>query len=181
MENPNLFVITGGPGAGKTTLLRELERRGLVCAPEVAREIIQEQMRGGGNALPWKDRELFTRLMLDRSIDSFCKHTPTAITTFSDRGIPDSLSYAHLIGLADKEFLQKACDEYRYASRVFIAPPWEEIYQTDSERKQDFDEAVRTWQQISQTYQECGYTLIELPKTKPELRAEFILEQLKLK
>ena len=42
MENPNLYVITGGPGSGKTTVLAELERQGFRCAPEVARQIIQE-------------------------------------------------------------------------------------------------------------------------------------------
>lgn len=76
--------------------------------------------------------------MLDRSIDSFRQYTPATTLTFSDRGIPDSLSYAHLIDLPSKEFLQEACDQYRYAAPVFIAPPWEEIYETDSERKQDF-------------------------------------------
>src|SRR5690349_13094166 len=102
-ENPNLFVITGGPGAGKTTVLRELEKRGFLCAPEVAREIIKEQIHEGGSALPWKDRQLFTELMLERSIDSYRQHTPAATLTFSDRGIPDSLSYACLIDLPNKQ------------------------------------------------------------------------------
>jgi predicted ATPase len=44
MTNPNLYVVTGGPGTGKTTVLRELERKGFPCVPEVARQLIQEQM-----------------------------------------------------------------------------------------------------------------------------------------
>ena len=55
----NLYVITGGPGAGKTTVLRELEQQGLGCALEVARQMIQEQVRDGGTALPWADRILY--------------------------------------------------------------------------------------------------------------------------
>ena len=47
-----LVVVSGGPGAGKTTLLLELERRGFCCVPEVARQIIQEQVRDEGDALP---------------------------------------------------------------------------------------------------------------------------------
>jgi predicted ATPase len=177
----NFFIITGGPGAGKTTLLTELQSRGFHCVPEVAREIIQEQMREGGRALPWKDRTLFTNFMLERSIKSYCAQSSSARPTFFDRGIPDSLSYACLIGLSDKKALQDACRKYRYATQVFIAPPWKEIYETDNERKQDFAEAERTWKQINQTYTECGYELIDLPKKSPQLRAQFILERLHLK
>jgi predicted ATPase len=83
--------------------------------------------------------------------------------------------------LPDKEALQAACRQYRYAAEVFVAPPWQEIYETDNERKQDFAEAERTWKQITETYQECGYSLIELPNTTPKLRADFILEHLHLK
>jgi predicted ATPase len=47
VENENLFVISGGPGAGKMTVLQELAKLGLRYAPEVAREIIREQVRPG--------------------------------------------------------------------------------------------------------------------------------------
>jgi len=177
----NLFIITGGPGAGKTTLLTELQSRGFPCVPEVAREIIQEQVREGGSALPWNDRALFTQLMLERSIKSYQVHSSADSPTFFDRGIPDSLSYAYLIGLSDKKDLQDACQRYRYATQVFVASPWKEIYETDNERKQDFAEAEQTWKQINQTYAQCGYELVKLPKTSPKLRADFILEHLNLK
>lgn len=180
MNNPNLFVITGGPGAGKTTVLLELERRGFRYAPEVARQIIQEQVRNGGKALPWDDRELYTRLMLERSVHSYKEHTPALGPTFCDRGIPDTLGYARLIGLADDEAIRRACDQYRYAPCVFVAPPWEEIYGTDSERKQDFEEAERTCAVVAQIYQECGYELVELPRVAAEDRAEFIVWRLAL-
>jgi predicted ATPase len=52
VSNPNLFVVSGGPGSGKTTVLQELARRGFPFAPEVARQIIQEQVHSGGTALP---------------------------------------------------------------------------------------------------------------------------------
>lgn len=175
MVNPNLFVVSGGPGSGKTTVLRELSRRGFPFAAEVARQIIQEQMQSGGTALPWGDRDAYTRLMLERSIASYLAQTPAAGTTFSDRGIPDTLCYARLIGLPGDDFIRDACRRYRYAPVVFLAPPWKEIYETDSERKQDFAEAVRTFELMGQVYRECGYTVRKLPKSSPAARAEFIL------
>jgi predicted ATPase len=83
-----LFVITGGPRSGKTTLLNELARRRYPCVPEVARQIIQEQVASGGNALPWGDRTLYTGLMLERSIQSFLEHFSDSRVTFADRRIP---------------------------------------------------------------------------------------------
>ncbi len=180
MKNSNLFVITGGPGSGKTTVLRELEREGFRCAPEVARQIIQEQLRQGGKALPWADRERYTDLMLDRSIQSYKEHTPALRPTFSDRGIPDTLAYAFLIGMPDVEFIRRACARYRYAPQVLLAPPWKDIYETDRERKQDFDEAERTCELVARIYRECGYKLLELPRSAPKARAKFICNRLHL-
>jgi len=178
LTNPNLFVVSGGPGAGKTTVLQELASRGYGFAPEVARQIIQEEMQASGTALPWKDREAYTLLMLERSVTSYLSHTPAPRPTFSDRGIPDTLCYARLIGLANQVPIQDACRQYRYAPVVFLAPPWKEIYETDNERKQDFAEAENTFEQMFQVYRECGYTISELPKTKAATRADFILEQI---
>ena len=116
--------------------------------------------------------------MLERSIESFKAYASAAKPMLADRGIPDTLSYAYLIDLSDKQVIREACEQYRYAPRVFFAPPWREIYHTDEERKQDYAEAVRTAEQIVKTYQECGYEIVELPKTSPEARAEVILQTL---
>lgn len=174
--NKNLFILTGGPGSGKTTTLLELEKLGFAFLPEIARQIIQEQVRDDGEALPWANRERYTALMLSRSIQSYRKHARVSRTTFADRGIPDTLAYARLIQLARQQTIRAACDRFRYADRVFLAPPWLEIYETDSERKQDFEEAQRTYTELLRTYKECDYQIIELPRVRPAERARFILE-----
>jgi predicted ATPase len=180
LQNANLFVISGGPGSGKTTTLLELKRLGIPYAPEVARQIIQEQIRTGGTALPWGDRQAYADLMLERSIESFQRHTPAPSPTFCDRGIPDTLCYARLIGLSVTDPIKAASRLYRYATRVFLAPPWAEIYCTDRERKQDFAEAQRTYEEMVQVYAEYGYHVIELPKAPPHSRAKFILKHMAL-
>ncbi len=178
VHSPNLFVLSGGPGSGKTTVLRELDKAGFRHAPEVARQIIQEQVRSGGTALPWVDREAYTRLMLRRSIESYLEHAPALRPVFCDRGIPDTLGYARLIGLPETNEIEDACRRYRYAPLVFVAPPWKEIYVTDSERKQDFAEAKRTFEQVTSVYRDCGYDVAEIPRLSPGGRAQFILERL---
>ena len=143
-----------------------------------------------GTALPWADQEAYTDLMLMRSIESFerhmpvCSHAPTSSQApashpiFADRGIPDTLAYARLIGLQDTRAIEGACRRYRYAPVVFLVPPWDEIYRTDSERKQDFAEAVRTSQCVADAYGELGYRIIEVPKLAPAMRGRFMLERI---
>ncbi len=112
--------------------------------------------------------------MLEGSILSFHKQTPASQITFCDRGTPDTLCYLRLIGHDDSEAVT-ASMTYRYAQKVFLAQPWQAIYETDSERKQSFEEAVRTYKLMTKVYQECCYEIVELPLVSPTERADFIL------
>lgn len=177
-----LFVITGGPGSGKTTVLNELTQRGFACVPEMARQIIQEQVRSNGDALPWGNTARYADLMMERSVASYLENSACREPTFLDRGLPDTLCYAGIIGLdADAVArMRQTCETYRYHRRAFIAPPWEEIYSIDNERKQTFAEAGDVYRRMVTTYQRCGYELIELPKVTPGERVEFILHCMRL-
>lgn len=176
---PQLYVLTGGPGSGKTTLLSALSRRGYRCVPEVARLIIQEQMETGGVALPWKDTRRYSEIMLERSIASFMQNAAIPETAFCDRGIPDTLGYVRLISLRDLHASATAASQsYRYASTVFVAPPWQAIYVTDTERKQSFAEAIKTYDTVVQVYEELGYRIVTLPQCSTEERADFVIQNL---
>ena len=177
IQNPS-YVITGGPGVGKTSLLEELQKRGLTVIPEVARQLIKEQQAIDGEALPWKNKRLYRDLMFQRSVESFEKvmeeqHGGSPI--FFDRGFLDAICYASLSGIRVENDMKILADTWRYNDHVFILPPWKEIYRTDAERKQDWNEAVFTYNKMIQTYRSFQYNLVEVPKNSIEQRANFIL------
>ncbi|MGS2763316.1 AAA family ATPase [Sinomicrobium sp. M5D2P9] len=181
-EEKGFYVFTGGPGVGKTTTLKALSRSGLEYVPEVAREIIREQMDNKGDALPWKNKEKYRDMMLRYSIDSYrdaVERKTTGILLF-DRGIPDSLAYSYLENIPVSEEMKNEIHRYRYHSKVFLFPAWEEIYRTDGERKQDFEEALRTYEVMRETYTGLNYEIVELPKINVEDRVKFILNHLNL-
>jgi predicted ATPase len=176
VENSDrFFVLTGGPGSGKTAIINGLKNSGYSCSAEAGREIIQEQVLIGGHALPWDDRLLFAELMLDWEMRSYRMAKDSAGSFFFDRGVIDVLGYLQLLGQSAPEHMHKAAETFRYHRRVFIAPPWQEIFHQDRERRQDFGEAVRTYEALVETYTKYGYQLIELPRVSIEERVLFVL------
>src|SRR6185503_11084961 len=166
-NNSRFYVITGGPGAGKTTLLHELESRSYEVIPEIARELIKEQKEADGEALPWRNKKLYMRIMFDRSIKSYEqaeKSLNKSNPIFFDRGFLDTIGYATLIQSKVDERMNDYANKWRYNNKVFILPPWQEIYEKDSERKQDWEEAMGSYKQVVQTYVKYRYQTIEVPK-----------------
>lgn len=177
--NSNFYIITGGPGAGKTSLLNELKKQKFRCIPEVAREIIIEQMNSGGDAVPWKNTGLYKQIMMDRSVQTY--HSASIEnneTVFFDRGIPDTIAYTRLLHQRVSTEFGLHAKQLRYNKNVFILPPWQEIYETDTERKQNWEEAVMTYNVLKETYADYQYYLIEVPKVDIFKRAEFILQNI---
>ncbi|MCS5710779.1 AAA family ATPase [Candidatus Berkiella aquae] len=172
----NCYIITGGPGAGKSTLIDAFAQRGYQTVAEVGRQIILEELATGGNALHTADRLAFRERMLMASIADYQKIHEQNKPIFFDRGIPDLIGYSYLIKHPVPSHYWQATQKLRYNPTVFIAPPWIDIYQQDSERKQDFQEAIDTYEAIKKGYQDCDYILIELPKVSVEQRIAFMFE-----
>jgi predicted ATPase len=171
IHKPNFFVFTGGPGVGKTTLLRHLEAQGERVVEETHRAAIAEQVAAGGRAVPWDDHSAYCELCVRRDIAKFDALTREPGRVFFDRSILDGFD-ARWDAPPD---LVAAAQARRYNTRVFVFPPWREIYQTDTERRQDWAEAEATFGRILQGLERFGYQPVVVPRTDVEERAAFVL------
>ncbi|WP_347219147.1 AAA family ATPase, partial [Chryseobacterium sp.] len=141
----NYYVLTGGPGTGKTSLINGLSEKGYRCIPEVAREIIKNQVNNRGSALPWADKTGYAKLMWSESLNAYEQtlknHESNPV--FFDRGLLDTICYMEMEDIPVTDDLKSYLSSTIY-KKVFILPAWEDIYITDTERKQSWEEALRT-------------------------------------
>lgn len=170
-----LFVLTGGPGSGKTSVIDALRSENHSCADEAGRHIVRQQVAAGGDALPWSDRLRYAEAMLRRDLENYHQHNGSSGPVFFDRGIPDTIGYLRLEGLPVPEAMIQSAKALRYATPVFLFPPWPEIFTQDAERKQTAETAEQTHRAMAEVYGELGYTLIDVPKAPVEDRKAFIL------
>ena len=137
--------------------------------------IIQAQAEIGGNGVHFGDQKLFAELMLMHEIRSYEEARAAPGLVFFDRGVPELVGYLPMVGRVTRPHFVKAAELYRYNRTVFIAPPWREIFANDAERKQDWNEAVKSYEWCVKTYRETGYELVELPKASVGERVRFVL------
>lgn len=172
-----VYVITGGPGFGKTVLIEKLHELGYPTGGEIARQIIAQQIAGGGGLLPWVDGKGFEKKVTKERID-FLNRTDIKSIAFSDRGLPDQAAFSWYKGKEISLQLKDALATNRYAKQVFLTPPWRQIFRNDQIRTETFEEAERIHGFIVKAYLENGYQLIDLPLVSPEERIEFILKSI---
>ena len=174
----NFHIISGGPGSGKSTLLAALAAQGWKTMPEAGRVIIQDQVAIGGSSLPWADRRAFAELMLGWELRSHHEARAHSGPVFFDRGVPDVIGYLRVCGIDIPPHLHAAASQFRYNTRVFMAPPWRDIFHEDEERKQSWAEAVTTFKAMVSTYEDLGYGVVLLPLAPVEERVAFVCEHI---
>ncbi len=173
-----IIVIIGGPGSGKTTLINGLTDKGYTCYPEISREVTLEAREQGIEQLFLEKPLLFSELLLEGRKKQFVSATKEQTNVvFLDRGIPDVLAYMHYIGDSYPAFFDAACREHLY-TRIFILPPWEDIYISDDARYENYEQAVLIHEHLVETYEKYGYNLIEVPRDTVDNRILFILDKL---
>lgn len=174
------IVITGGPGTGKTSIISNLQKKGYTCFEEISRQVTLEAREQGIEQLFLTNPLLFSQKLLEGRTQQFLNaDKEQSDFVFLDRGLPDVLAYMNYIGDKYPEEFTETCKKYSYDC-VFTLAPWQEIFVSDSERYESFEEAVQIHHHLLQTYQQFNYKLIDVPFDSIEKRTDFILETLNL-
>lgn len=171
MSADRFVMISGCSGGGKSTLLEELARRGYAVVREPGRRIIAEGRAVSGGALPWADPAGFAHRAIAMSV---ADHEAALGLTFFDRGVVDA---AVALEAATDESAAALFALYRY-DRVFLAPPWPEIYEVDEDRRHDLAKALSDYDRVERAYLAAGYAPVMLPRDTVAARADFVVANL---
>lgn len=178
--NTKTIVITGGPGTGKSSIINELKHRALMCFDEISRQVTLEARLNGIEQLFLSDPLLFSELLIKGRLNQFNEAKKgMASHVFLDRGLPDVLAYMDYKKTNYPNSFKDTCRANVY-DHIFVLAPWQDIYKSDSERYENFEQAIEIHDHLLSIYKKFGYQLIDVPFGSVKKRTDFILEALNL-
>ena len=168
------ILITGGPGTGKTELIRGLEKKGYNCENEIVRDITESEQKKGVKQFFLKEPiEFSKRLMILRS-DQYNKPQNSDITFF-DRGVHEIIAYLNFIKIKYDNYFIESAKKIVY-DKIFILPPWKDIYINDNVRYESFDQCKQIHEEIVKVYKDLKVEIIVLEKNSVTNRIDNILQ-----
>jgi predicted ATPase len=168
-----MVVVSGCSGGGKSALLGAMAARGYRVFPEPGRQVVKEEALIGGGALPWSDPAAFAARCIARAAHFFNVADPGAGPVFFDRGIVDAVTALARLGAVPAPFAE-AARRYRYGRRVFMVPPWPELFAADPERRHGLEAAVAEYEALLSSYPAHGYEVVVVPRGSVAERADFL-------
>lgn len=175
----NFFVLSGCSGGGKSTLLKELGRRGYATVEEPGRRIVREEQARGGTALPWADFDAFVERLVEVAAADHERMRGSSEPVFFDRSLLDAFNAFLQEGEGVPTEHKGLLVSHAYAPKVFLTPPWPEIYERDAERRHGLADGIAEYEALLINLPEMGYEPVLVPKGPVEERADFILSHIK--
>jgi predicted ATPase len=176
MQKSNFYIITGGPGGGKTSLLESLASKGYNYIPETALHIIKKRLSKG--LTPRPDPKTFAQEIFEKDWINFIANSRLSSLLFFDRSFMDSAGMLFKCDRVGYNKIKETLLTNRYNNKVFIIPPWREIYRNDTERDQSFEEGIEVYEWIDKWYRQHDYDVVIVPKDTIGNRVKFILSQM---
>ncbi len=139
--------------------------------------IIRERINKGLSPRPAPEE--FARHMFQMDYENFINHSDISDILFFDRSFLDSAFLLHQSGGKFFDKIRDILNTSRFNKKVFMAPPWKEIYTVDSERDQTYDESVVIYENLSHWYLTNGYEPVIIPRQSVEIRVKMILDEIK--
>ena len=153
-----------------------LHARGYATVSETAREVIAERLRQRQSPRPPPLE--FAQEVLRRDIRKYRLQDIEGGLAFFDRGVVEALGMIDETEPVPEPRLKDLLSAYPFHRQVFVLPPWEAIYTTDTERDQSFAEAVVVHERVTRWYRRCNYELIEVPRLTIAQRCAYVLRKL---
>jgi len=169
-------VISGCSGGGKSALVAELAARGYPTVEEPGRRIVQAERHSGGCALPWVDPVAFAQRAVAMALEDRLAAAALDGPVFFDRGLVDAA--AALQHTTGEPAIAELGPRHRYNRRVFLVPPWPDLFRSDAERRHGFDAAVAEYYRLEAAYDCLGYDVVVIPRGRVRWRADFVLDML---
>jgi len=173
------YVITGPPSSGKTTLVGLISELGYDVVPESAEQIIDRQLKQGGDMVPWNEarRQEFQAELIRRQIEAERSIKGDGLY-FLDRAIPDNIAYNLYDGNTPSDYLLESSRNGGYDCIFFLERL--PLYEQTKFRKETSQEANRLSFLLSDVYGSLGYEVVRVaPMGSAEMRAEFIMDIIK--
>lgn len=172
------IVFIGGPGTGKSSVLRYLSKQGFKCMPEISREVTKKAQEEGIEQLFLTDPILFSSKLLEGREKQFTEAVnSTDRVVFFDRGIPSIHAYMRYSETEFPDVFLEKSEACRY-TKVFQFLPWKDIYTSDNERYETFEQSEQISKFLHEAYNELGYEIINVPFDTVKNRCDFILSHL---
>ena len=171
------ILITGGPGTGKTELIKGLENLGFNCEKEISREITESEQKKGVDQFFLKDPIEFSKRLMFLRTNQYNK-IQNVNYTFFDRGVHEIIAYLNFIKIKYDDYFIISAKKIVY-DKIFILPPWEDIYINDNQRYESFKECKEIHNEILKIYRELKIEIIMLEKNSVSQRVDTVLELIK--
>ncbi|MFA3918044.1 AAA family ATPase [Ruegeria hyattellae] len=169
-------VLSGCSGGGKSALLKEMARRGHATVPEPGRRIIAEERRTGTRALPWIDPASFCQRAIELAIED-AAHAKGATVIF-DRSALDALIWFDRTGTELAQTTRQQVLSLGYDRRIYLTPPWPEIFESDDDRKHGMTDALAEFEALCDRLPQYGFEMVLVPKRPVLARANWFEAQL---